>query len=95
MTLATSPMPQVRAIATYKLKALQRRLTTEGAAATASTAERAHAQLLASDIQRFIEKPGDVSTRIQTLPAPPPGAPIGEAAMDYLLGLSPACDWIR
>jgi hypothetical protein len=96
MTLAAnSPMSQVRAIATYKLKALQQRLSARGAIATAVTAERAHAQLLASDIQRFLEKPNDTSTRIATLPAVPPGAPIGDAAMDYLLGLAPSCDWIR
>jgi len=92
---ASSPMSQVRAIATFKLKALQQRLSARGAVTTAATAERAHAQLLASDIQRFLAKPGDPSTRIQTMPPPPPGAPIGDAAMDYLLGLQPACDWIR
>jgi len=92
---AGSPMSQVRAIATFKLKALQQRLAARGAVATAATAERAHAQLLASDIQRFLDKPGDPSTRISTMPAAPPGAPIGDFAMDYLLGLAPACDWIR
>jgi hypothetical protein len=92
---ATSQMSQVRAIATFKLKALQTRLNTLGGNATASVANRAHAQMLASDIQRFIERPGDQATRILTLPAAPPGAPIGEAALDYLLGLDPACGWIR
>ncbi len=92
---AASPMSQVRAIATYKLKALQQRLSARGAVVTATTAERAHAQLLASDIRRFLAKPGDPSTRILTMPAAPPGAPIGDAAMDYLLGLQPSCDWIR
>lgn len=96
MTLASgSPMSQVRAIATFKLKGLQQRLVGRGAIAAASVGERAHAQLLASDIQRFLDKPGDPSARIATMPAPPPGAPIGDAAMDYLLGLAPACDWIR
>lgn len=96
MSLAAgSPMSQVRAIATYKLKALQQRLSARGAVVTAATAERAHSQLLASDIQRFIEKPNDPTARIATMPSPPPGAPIGDAAMDYLLGLQPACDFIR
>jgi hypothetical protein len=92
---ATSPMSQVRAISTYELKALQQRLKTRGALASAGVAERAHAQLLSTDIGRFLEKPSDPTTRIQGMPAPPPGAPIGDAAMDYLLGLDPSCGWIR
>ena len=86
---------ECRAIATYKLKSLQQRLTARGAVATAAVPERAHAQLLATDIARFLEKPSDPTTRIQGMPAPPPGAPIGAAAMDYLLGLDPSCGWIR
>jgi len=92
---ATSNMSQVRAIATFKLKQIQQRMNAKGALATATTADRAHAQLLASDIQRFIERPGDQATRILTLAAAPPGAPIGDAAMDYLLGLGDACAVIR
>jgi hypothetical protein len=96
MTLVVnSQMSQVRAIATFKLKVLQQRMAGRGAVAAASVAERAHAQLLAADIQRFIDKPADPSTRILTLPPAPPGAPIGDYGMDYLLGLAPACDWIR
>nr|MBP6716832.1 hypothetical protein [Acidobacteriota bacterium] len=92
---STSQMSQVRAIATYKLKMLQQRMTQRGAIVAATTGDRAHAQLLAVDIQRFLEKPGDPSARILTLPAPPPGAPIGDVGLDYLLGLAPSCDWIR
>lgn len=92
---ASSPMSQVRAIATFKLKALQQRLSARGAVATAAVAERAHSQLLVSDIQRFLDKPNDPATRISTLPPAPPGAPIGDWGMDYLLGLAPSCDWIR
>nr|MBP8274673.1 zinc-dependent metalloprotease [Acidobacteriota bacterium] len=92
---STSQMSQVRAIATYKLKMLQQRMTQRGAVVAATTGDRAHAQLLAVDIQRFLEKPGDPSARILTLPAPPPGAPIGDVGLDYLLGLAPSCDWIR
>lgn len=96
MTLVVnSQMSQVRAIATYKLKSLQQRMSARGAIATASVAERAHAQLLAADIQRFIDKPTDPATRIMSMPPAPPGAPIGDYGMDYLLGLAPACDWIR
>jgi hypothetical protein len=92
---ATSPMSQVRAIATYKLKSLQQKLNARGAVATAATGDRAHAQMLASDIVRFLEHPNDVTLRIPAMMPAPPGAPIGEAAMDYLLGLDPSCGWIR
>ena len=92
---ASSPMSQVRAIATFKLRALQQRLAARGAIAAASVGERAHAQLLASDIQRFLDKPSDPTTRIQTMPAAPPGAPIGDQGLNYLLGLQPSCEWIR
>ncbi len=90
---ATSPMSQVRAIATYKLKALQTRLNRQ--VPTAATAERAHAQLLSSDIGRFLEKPNDATLRIAPMMPAPPGAPIGDVAMNYLLGLDPSCGWIR
>jgi hypothetical protein len=91
---ATSPMSQVRAIATYKLKALQAKLKLRDSA-TSAVAERAHASTLASDIARFLEHPSDASLRIPPMLAAPPGAPIGDLAMDYLLGLDPSCGWIR
>ncbi|TAK15342.1 MAG: DUF5117 domain-containing protein [Acidobacteria bacterium] len=92
---ALSPMSQVRAIATFKLKALQQRMTARGALVAAGTADRAHAQLLAADIARFLEKPNDATLRIPAMMPAPPGAPIGDFAMDYLLGLDPSCGWIR
>jgi len=92
---ATSPMSQVRAIATYKLKSLQTKLNGRGALATASVGDRAHAQSLSTDIARFLEHPNDATLRIPAMMPAPPGAPIGEAAMDYLLGLDPSCGWIR
>jgi hypothetical protein len=90
---ASSPMSQVRAIATFKLKSLQSRLNRQ--VPTAAVAERAHAQLLASDIGRFLEKPNDATLRIPPMLPAPPGAPIGDVAMNYLLGLDPSCGWIR
>mgnify|MGYP003351587931 FL=1 len=84
-------MSQVRAIAAFKLKALQQRMSARGNVATLAQAERAHAQLLAADIQRFLDKPTDPATRILATPPAPPGAPIGDRGMDYLLGI--VCDW--
>ena len=42
-------------------------------------------------IQRFLDKPTDPATRILATPPAPPGAPIGDRGMDYLLGI--VCDW--
>lgn len=81
----SAPMTQVRAIATQTLKALPTRpsLTPAGAA---NAAERAHRQLLADDIKRFLDRPY-TELRPAAIPAPPPGAPIGDFGLDYLLGL--------
>ena len=42
-----------------------------------------HAQLLAMDIQRFLDRPAS-PTSIPGFPTAPPGAPIGQPAMDWL-----------
>jgi len=52
----------------------------------------AHRALLASDIKRFMERPYD-NMQPATIPSAPPGAPIGDVGMDYLLGLD-ACGWV-
>ena len=80
-------MPQVRAVATHLLERQRRRLAA-GAAADASQA--AHASLLAADIKRFLERPLPPATRLD-LPEAPPGAPIGEPAMEWLRMLEPPC----
>jgi hypothetical protein len=49
-------------------------------------AEQAHRQLIVDDIKRFFERPADTMRPADT-PQPPPGAPIGDYGMDYLLGL--------
>ena len=51
---ASADMPQVRAIATLKLESARQRLQNVG---VQDEAARAHAQLLARDITRFLENP--------------------------------------
>lgn len=76
--LATgSPNGQVRAIATLKLAKLAARLKKPaGTEAASSEAEQAHHALLAADIRRFLDRPGESLKPIVASDAPP-GAPIG------------------
>lgn len=76
-------MPQVRAIATHQLERLG--AGELRASAQASDADVAHYALLTRDIRRFLERPAGP---YQAPPVPniPPGAPIGEPAMDWLGG---------
>jgi hypothetical protein len=88
MNLANSAdMPQVRAIASQKLKQRQDRLA-------AGPNPSAHAALLAADIKRFLDRPLAPTTRLE-IPTPPPGAPIGDPGLDWLARLAPYCDWAR
>ena len=86
MGLAESaPMAQVRALATARLRAIEQGRT--GAAPGQLDAGwLAHRDLLASDVKRFLERPYD-AMRPATVPDPPPGAPIGDYGLDYLLGI--------
>jgi len=84
-----APNTQVRAIATQALRALPTRPSMM--AVTTVGTERAHRQLLADDIKRFLDRPY-TELRPAAIPTPPPGAPIGDYGMDYLLGLD-ACRW--
>lgn len=78
MWLATgSPNAQVRALASMKLRKLAAR------PARASEADLAHQTLLAADIRRFLERPAEMMRVIPAADAPP-GAPIGDAGMDWL-----------
>ncbi len=105
MSLAgAATMPQVRAIATQRLR------TRAGALAASQdrqSGDDAHAALLAVDIRRFLDRPAGPYTQPQT-PNAPPGAPIGEPAMDWLgsgslsalarewrarLDVEPWCSW--
>ena len=86
MTLAEgADMSQVRAIVTAQLKA---RAATMPAAGTSPAA--AHAALLAADIKRFMDRPAAAASRT-AIPTPPPGAPIGEPAMEWLRHVEPVC----
>jgi hypothetical protein len=85
MALAQSaPMTQVRAIAVQSLRTISRRNAAPAAAAPA--AEQAHRQLIVDDIKRFFEQGMDL-WRPAAIPDAPPGAPIGDTGLDYLLGL--------
>ena len=83
-------MPQVRAIAAYRLESLGRLLGQR----SGDTSEVAHRQALVRDITRFLEQPGDATAPPAT-PAAPPGAPIGQPAMDWLQALEPACSYLE
>jgi hypothetical protein len=74
-----APDPQVRAIASATLRRVQSRTqTTPGTAA-----DRAHAQLIAADVKRFLERPMEP---LRPIPHPdtPPGAPIGSGGAGWL-----------
>ena len=88
MTLAsTSQMAQVRALASHALKT---RLAALSVPAGPGTERAAHAALLAADIKRFLDRPFPPASRTET-PEAPPGAPIGDPAMQYLRRWEPAC----
>ena len=75
---ATAPMPQVRAVATERLRLLS--VTLRGAPLDA--ARNAHEQLLVADITRFLTRPWEPRERREPL-APPPGSPIGDEDEEY------------
>jgi hypothetical protein len=77
-------MAQVRALASEALQSLARSAT------SGDRLEAAHGSLLAQDIRRFLERPA-ASLAPPSIPAAPPGPPIGEPALDYLRSLEPLC----
>ena len=77
---SASPNAQVRAIATMRLTGLLARMKSES---TTDVGDRAAHAALSSDIQRFIDRPVDLTKR-NVAPAAPPGAPIGDVPMDWL-----------
>lgn len=79
-------MPQVRAISSASLRWSQSELLGRGQS-------EAHAQMLAGDIQRFLDRPGEVVTD-RVAPSAPPGSPIGEPALDWLGQMEPWCSWL-
>ena len=86
MLAESSPMNQVRALVSESLRQLSSaRLSVTGVTGLPFEA-RAHRIQLVEDIKRFFERPLDLG-RPATTPAAPPGAPIGDVGLDYLLGL--------
>ncbi|MCH7683219.1 MAG: zinc-dependent metalloprotease [Gemmatimonadetes bacterium] len=92
-------MPQVRAIATMRLERMMEQLTDRvrtdrlrNQPTEADWGNAAHFNLLARDIARFLERPATEVSRPATMTAPP-GAPIGEPAMDWLKRIEPVCSW--
>ena len=86
MTLAsTASMPQARAIATYKLKAMMKAMSQRAVMLNTPDAEAqsANNEYLADEIKRFLERPSQPATR-QSAPEAPPGAPIGQPAMEWI-----------
>ena len=81
MWLATADANgEVRAIASLKLSKLTGRQLADASGGDPEVAQRT---LLAADIKRFLARPAD-PMRIIPAPDAPPGAPIGEPAMDWL-----------
>jgi hypothetical protein len=87
---AGADMPQVRAVAAYRLDRRMTELRT--AAARADEADAAHFTLLARDIERSLTRPGPALALPQAQVAPP-GAPIGQPAMDWLRRFEWRCSW--
>jgi hypothetical protein len=90
----TAPMSQVRAVTTAKLRSRAARYVQAStpAARAANAPAAAHAALLAADITRFLDRPAAVIPRI-TAPVAPPGAPIGEPAMEWFRRIDAECTW--
>src|SRR5690606_1814819 len=81
---ATARMPQVRALATDRLERLADTRTL-ASGQRPRDADAAHYALLARDSRRFLDRPAE-PYRAPGTPGIPPGAPIGEPAMDWLGG---------
>jgi hypothetical protein len=75
-----APMPQVRAEASAALRSIENQ--DKGLRGSGSDLAAAQ-QLLAADIKRFLERPMEPIKTPSTYDAPP-GAPIGEAPLDWL-----------
>jgi hypothetical protein len=86
---AEAGMPQVRAVATLRLERRLAELRT--ATAGSDQAAAAHANLLARDITRFLDRPAP-AVENPGRPSTPPGAPIGQMN-DWLNRLDSGCGW--
>jgi hypothetical protein len=86
-----APMPQVRAIATQKLRQQMGSWTPSPAAGpNGQTARAAMNAYLADEIKRFLERPAATVAR-PAVPEAPPGAPIGDTGMEWIRRNTPAC----
>ena len=95
MALASNAsMPQVRAIASYKLKAMMTEMNQRGLLVNTPDAEAqvASAKYLADEIKRFLDRPAQ-SLQRQSVPEAPPGAPIGQPAMEWLRRIYGECGY--
>jgi hypothetical protein len=94
MALASNAaMPQVRAIATLKLRQKQREAAQiAGNVQSSAEANTAHSNLLAADIERFLNRPAGPYA-LPVLLTAPPGAPIGEPAMQWIRQFELLCSW--
>ncbi len=91
MALASSAqMPQVRAVASMRLE--QKLIELSGSRQDVSDADAAHYALVVRDISRFLERPAAEFAQPATVSAPP-GAPIGQPAMEWLMRVEPQCSW--
>ncbi|HXW04113.1 MAG TPA: zinc-dependent metalloprotease [Vicinamibacterales bacterium] len=89
MTLASDAgMPQVRALATGRLLPYRSVVITD-----ATNPVAAHRASIAADVRRFLDRPQPPASRLE-VPQAPPGAPIGEPALDWLRRVAPPCSWI-
>jgi hypothetical protein len=82
---SSASMPQVRALATYKLKTMMESMERRGIVLNDpdGTSQLANSAYLADEIKRFLGRPSQPATRM-AVPEAPPGAPIGQPAMDWL-----------
>ena len=84
-------MPQVRVLANAYLERARYRIDerSEGVASGSGPVDPqlASDRMIALDIGRFLDRPGE-SYGLQSAPGAPPGAPIGMPAMDFLGGSS-------
>jgi hypothetical protein len=78
-----APMPQVRAIAALKLRERMGAWSSPPGADKRSVAQVAMHRYLADEIKRFLDRPSTPAQR-PAIPDAPPGAPIGEPAMDWI-----------
>jgi hypothetical protein len=97
ITLASNaPMPQVRAIASHKLQqraiSPARGASFAGAAPRLSSPDVAQRAAISAEVKRFLERPAAPAPRF-AIPDAPPGAPIGEPAMEWLRAIELQCTW--